>query len=41
MTGLKAHEVGFRVRLPSGAELMLIRERMGLWFADEHLDALW
>jgi hypothetical protein len=40
MTDLKPYEVGFRVRLPNGAELMLIRERMGLWFADEHLDAL-
>jgi hypothetical protein len=29
-----AREVGFRVRLPSGAELTLVRERLGRWFAD-------
>jgi hypothetical protein len=27
-------EVGYRVRLPSGAELTLVRERLGRWFAD-------
>ena len=40
MTDLKPHEVGYRVRLPSGAEFMLLRERMGRWFADEHVESL-
>jgi hypothetical protein len=31
-------EKGFRVRLPSGAEMMLVRERLGQWFADEHVE---
>jgi hypothetical protein len=33
--GLAPREKGFRVRLPSGAEMMLVRERLGRWFADE------
>ncbi|XXX80575.1 hypothetical protein WMF30_17590 [Sorangium sp. So ce134] len=36
MVGLGPREKGFRIRLPSGAEMLLIRERMGRWFADEH-----
>lgn len=36
--GLAARERGFRVRLPSGAEMMLVRERLGRWFADEHVE---
>jgi hypothetical protein len=38
VVGLAAHEKGFRVRLPSGAEMMLVRERLGRWFADEHVE---
>jgi hypothetical protein len=38
IVGLRPREKGFRVRLPSGAEMLLVRERMGRWFADEHLD---
>ena len=30
---------GFRVRLPNGAEMMLVRERLGRWFADEPIGA--
>jgi len=37
MVGLSPREKGFRVRLPSGAELLLVRERFGSWFADERL----
>jgi predicted regulator of Ras-like GTPase activity (Roadblock/LC7/MglB family) len=37
MVGLRPREKGFRVRLPSGAELLLVRERFGSWFADERL----
>lgn len=40
MTGLRGKECGFRVRLSSGAELMLLRDRMGRWFTDEPFDAL-
>ncbi len=36
--GLAPREKGFRIRLPSGAEMMLVRERMGRWFADERVD---
>jgi hypothetical protein len=36
--GLAPREKGFRVRLPSGAEMMLVRERLGGWFADERVD---
>jgi len=38
LVGLAPRERGFRVRLPSGAEMMLVRERLGRWFADEHLE---
>ena len=38
MMGLAPRERGFRVRLPSGAEMMLVRERLGRWFADEHVE---
>jgi hypothetical protein len=38
VVGLAAHEKGFRVRLPSGAEMMLVREQLGRWFADEHVE---
>jgi hypothetical protein len=37
MVGLRPREKGFRVRLPSGAEMLLVRERMGRWFADERI----
>jgi hypothetical protein len=40
LVGLNERERGYRVRLPSGAELMLIRERNGVWFCDEALAAL-
>ena len=36
--GLSPREKGFRIRLPSGAEMMLVRERLGRWFADERID---
>jgi hypothetical protein len=38
MVGLRPREKGFRVRLPSGAEMLLVRERMGRWFADERVE---
>jgi len=38
LVGLAPREKGFRVRLPSGAEMMLVRERFGRWFADEHVE---
>jgi hypothetical protein len=38
LVGLAPREKGFRVRLPNGAEMMLVRERLGGWFADEHLE---
>jgi hypothetical protein len=38
VVGLAAREKGFRVRLPSGAEMMLVREQLGRWFADEHVE---
>lgn len=34
MVGLRKRERGFRVRLPSGDELLLVREATGHWFAD-------
>jgi predicted regulator of Ras-like GTPase activity (Roadblock/LC7/MglB family) len=36
--GLGPGEKGFRVRLPTGAEMMLVRERLGQWFSDEHVE---
>jgi hypothetical protein len=38
MVGLRPREKGFRVRLPSGAEMLLVRERLGRWFADERVE---
>lgn len=38
MVGLRPREKGFRVRLPSGAEMLLVRERMGRWFTDERVE---
>jgi|HubBroStandDraft_6_1064221.scaffolds.fasta_scaffold276890_1 hypothetical protein len=38
LMGLAPREKGFRVRLPNGAEMMLVRERLGGWFADELLE---
>lgn len=35
LVGLVDRERGYRVRLASGAEMMLIRERNGMWFCDE------
>ncbi|MEZ4298058.1 MAG: hypothetical protein R3B70_24110 [Polyangiaceae bacterium] len=40
LVSLHDRERGYRVRLPSGAEMMLIRERNGLWFADEPVATL-
>jgi hypothetical protein len=31
---LGSHEIGYRARLASGAELTLIRERLGRWYTD-------
>jgi len=38
IVGLPAREVGFRVRLDTGAELTLVREPGGFWYADSVLD---
>ncbi|APR86923.1 hypothetical protein A7982_12272 [Minicystis rosea] len=38
LVGLAPRERGFRVRLPSGLEVMLVRERLGRWFADERVE---
>jgi hypothetical protein len=35
LMGLRAREKGFRVRLETGAELNLVREPGGRWYADE------
>lgn len=32
---LASHEVGYRARLSTGAELTLVRERLGIWYADD------
>lgn len=32
---LGPNEVGYRARLPTGAELMLVREPLGTWYADD------
>jgi hypothetical protein len=37
--GLRDRERGYMVRLPSGVEMMLVRERSGLWFCDEPISA--
>ena len=38
--GFVDRERGYRVRLSSGVEMMLVRERNGIWFCDESLAAL-
>ena len=38
VVGLAPRERGFRVRLPSGHEMMLVRERLGRWFADDNVE---
>ncbi len=38
MTGLSPAERGYQVRLDSGAELGLVRERFGAWYADQELN---
>lgn len=40
VVGLRDRERGYRVRLPSGVEMMLVRERNGLWFCDEPVTPL-
>lgn len=40
LVGLRDRERGYRVRLPSGVEMMLVRERNGLWFCDEPVSPL-
>lgn len=35
VVGLARREKGFRVRLPNGAEMLLVREPLGRWFTDE------
>jgi len=35
--GLAAREVGYRARLPTGAEITLIREPLGRWYSDTSL----
>lgn len=37
---LSGRERGYRVRLECGLEIMLIREGLGRWFIDEHIDVL-
>lgn len=37
---LPDRERGFRIRLGSGAEMMLVRERTGLWFSDEPINEI-
>ncbi|EYF00278.1 roadblock/LC7 domain-containing protein [Chondromyces apiculatus] len=39
MLGLGPREKGFRVRLLNGAEMLLVREPLGRWFADERLES--
>lgn len=36
-SGLDRGEIGYRARLPSGAELTLVRERLGRWYADTEI----
>ena len=38
MVGLRPRERGFRVRITNGAELLLVREPSGKWFADERIE---
>lgn len=35
VAGPNPKDLGYRVRLSNGAELTLVRERLGVWFADE------
>ncbi|MCA9642122.1 MAG: hypothetical protein KC492_15555 [Myxococcales bacterium] len=35
IAGPNRRDLGYRVRLKNGAELTLVRERLGIWFADE------
>jgi hypothetical protein len=35
--GLGSREVGYRARLPSGAEITLVREPLGRWYSDSAL----
>jgi hypothetical protein len=35
LTGTARRERGYRIRLDTGAEMTLVRERHGLWFVDE------
>ncbi|MCA9633356.1 MAG: hypothetical protein KC766_37150 [Myxococcales bacterium] len=35
IAGPHSRDLGYRVRLTNGAELTLVRERLGVWFADE------
>jgi hypothetical protein len=35
LTGTAKRERGYRIRLDTGAEMTLVRERHGLWFVDE------
>lgn len=37
IAGANRREVGFRARLETGAEINLVRERLGRWYADEPL----
>jgi hypothetical protein len=38
VVGLAPRERGFLVRLPSGVEMLLVRERLGRWYAGEHVE---
>jgi len=38
MVGLASDERGYRVRLPTGAEITLLREKCRLWFSDERME---
>jgi hypothetical protein len=40
ITDMIGRERGYRVRLPCGAEIMLVRETLDRWFTDEHIDVL-
>jgi hypothetical protein len=38
VVGLANHDRAFRVRLETGAEVMLVRERGGAWYSEEPID---
>lgn len=38
VVGLHAREIGFRVRVDTGAEVTLVREPGGYWYADDRVD---